>query len=561
MLKKKSIIIAIVLAALAIGAAFVYVEYIYPKIVEPAETYSQARDLYNGGNYMQAAMKLESIPKYSNSASLAKQAWKLAGDSAYNEGDFDMASACYMRAGSNEEDVARMDECFLRLAENAFAKGLSSRGEIYLNCVTNSEENIRKMDAIRIDSANALLNNGINEQSVGSALDRLVSCSEEAHSGVVDMLIGWGKKALESFDMQSASSLFAGAQRLASESEQEAVKNRINDEWFEAGERALESGMESFAQKCFDICGRSPEIKNAAELYQQAVELYSDGKLFDSLALLRRLGDYGNSRRLADEIAEKIMRMPQAGADGAYAILGEDGTVKLYGDSWTTGEPDWTGITQIAVGKTPVILALKADGTVLGAGRFADGSMDIASWSEVKQIAVGSNHALGLRENGSVLYAGSQKGGSTEVSTWRNIVSVAAGKDTSYGVMQNGIVVAAGDNSYGQCGVSSWENITMVSAGNQHAVALRSDGTVVACGDNSYGQCNVSLWSDVVFVSAGAYHTVALRSDGTLLACGRSDSGECAVNRFKSIAAVSAGNGYTLMLFEDGTNKVIGRID
>ena len=196
MLKKKSIIFALVLAVLAVGAAFAYVKYVYPRIVEPAETYAKARNLYNGGNYMKAALELESIRDYSDSSKLAKQAWKLAGDNAYNEGKFDLASSCYEKAGADETDVARMDECYLRLAENAFANNRLSGGEMYLQCVSNAPGNADRIDALRMNTANSIMDSGLSIENIESAVDRLKLCSETASPQIMDMLVNRGRDAL-----------------------------------------------------------------------------------------------------------------------------------------------------------------------------------------------------------------------------------------------------------------------------------------------------------------------------------------------------------------------------
>lgn len=559
MLRKKSIIIAIVLAVLAVAAAYAYVEYVYPKVVEPAEMYAQARSLYNSGNYINAALKLESIPKYSDSTKVAKQAWKLAGDNAYNDGNFDLASACYEKAGSNAEDVARMDECYLRLAENAFVNDMVSKGEIYLQCVSDAEGNSDKIDDIRLNAAAAILASELTAGNIDKAVDRLKLCSEKATPRAIDLLVNKGRDALSVFDLDSANSLFNSAKRLSSEDGLEALNERINGEWTEAGLRALERGMTTVAEKCFAVSGYITESENAEAEFLRAEQLYESGDVFAAYAILRKIGYYEKSKELTAAVVEKISRIPNAGPEGAYALLDLDGTVKLLGDAWETGEPNWTNIKRVAVGKTPFILALGNDGRVQSAGRNTDDCTNVSSWDQIIMVSCGASHSFGLRADGTVLFAGAFANGANNTASWREIVYIASGMDSVYGITQNGKAVASGDNSSGQCGVSSWNNVKQISGGNMHAVALKEDGTVVACGDNTYGQCDVSEWSDVVFVSAGAYHTVALRSDGTLLACGKNDDGECGIDRFSGVAAVSAGNGYTIIVFEDGTNRLIGR--
>lgn len=559
MFRKKSIIIAIALAVLAVGAAFAYVKYVYPKVVEPADTYSQARNLYNSGDYIKAALKLDSIPKYSDSAKLAKQSWKLAGDNAYNAGNFDLASACYKKAGSNEEDVARMDECYLRLAENAFANGMVSKGEIYLQCVSQATGNSDRIDTIRINAAHAILNSEINASSIENAVDRLALCSENAMPQAIDLLVNKGRAALSVFDLKSANMLFNAAKRFASEDGAAQLDERIDNEWTQAGLNALERGMTVVAQKCFDMSGYVPEALDTNAEYTKAEELLADGDVFGAYAIFKKLGSYSNSMERAQSLFEIISRIPNAGPEGAYALLNTDGSVELHGDAWENGMPNWTDVKQAVVGKTPFILAVGNDGNVRTVGRNTDDCTNVSAWSGIVMASAGGAHSVGLRADGTVVFAGTFSEGANNTAAWREMVYIASGMDSAYGVMQNGKVIATGNNGSGQCNVSSWEGVKSVSAGNLHAVALREDGTLVACGDNTYGQCDVSSWSDVIFVSAGAYHTVALKADGTLLSCGKNDDGECAVSRFTNVAAVSAGNGYTLIVFDDGTNKLVGR--
>lgn len=521
--KRRSITIAMSLSALAIGVAFIYVMYVYPKLIKPAETYSRARTLFNGGNYMQAALELESIPKYSEAAKLSKQSWKLAGDQAYNEGNFDVASACYVKAGSNEEDVARMDECYLRLAENAFINGELSRGEIYLDFVTKTDENVEKTDTVRIEAAKRILDGGINEESIESALTRLEACSEGPAERITDMLTGWGERALNAFDMESGKKLLSAAKRFCPEAKKQSLDARINTVWTEAGKRALEHDMEAFAQKCFDISGYEYRPDNSEEIYLDAAALMEGGDLFGALAQLQRLGGYKDSRALSEDIKQTIRASVKSGADGAYAVLGSDGAVKLFGAGWETGEPDWTGVKKIAVGSTPFILGLFEDGTVRAAGNGAGNGISVSSWTDIVDIACGSRFAIGLRSDGTAVFAGAYENSLNDTGNWKNVVSISAGRNASYGVLQNGIVVSSGDNTYGQCDVSSW--------------------------------------TDVVFVSAGAYHTVALKEDGTLLCCGRNENGECDTVKYKDVLAVSAGSNYTVIVFADGTSRVIGKFE
>jgi hypothetical protein len=106
------------------------------------------------------------------------------------------------------------------------------------------------------------------------------------------------------------------------------------------------------------------------------------------------------------------------------------------------------------------------------------------------------------------------------VDNWTDIVQVAAGSDHTVGLKSGGTVVTVGLNDSGQCDVSDWTNIVQVAAGYGHTVGLKADGTVTAVGNNDYGQCNVGDWTNIIQVAAGSDHTVGLKSDDTVVAAG-----------------------------------------
>ena len=97
-------------------------------------------------------------------------------------------------------------------------------------------------------------------------------------------------------------------------------------------------------------------------------------------------------------------------------------------------------------------------------------------------VSTGGLHTVGLKADGTVVAAGRNDDGECNVGNWTGIVQVTAGLFHTVGLKANGTVVAAGLKNYGQCDVDDWTSITQVDAGGYHTVGLRADGTVVATG-------------------------------------------------------------------------------
>ena len=71
-------------------------------------------------------------------------------------------------------------------------------------------------------------------------------------------------------------------------------------------------------------------------------------------------------------------------------------------------------------------------------------------------MAAGSYHSIGLKADGTVVAAGRSEAGQCDVSQWRDIVAIAAGTAHTVGLRADGGVVATGSNSHGQLEVGAW---------------------------------------------------------------------------------------------------------
>ncbi|HVL67081.1 MAG TPA: Ig-like domain repeat protein, partial [Vicinamibacterales bacterium] len=251
---------------------------------------------------------------------------------------------------------------------------------------------------------------------------------------------------------------------------------------------------------------------------------------------------------------------PQIAAGSAHTVaLRSDGTVIGAGSN-SAGQLNvsgWTDIVRIASSANATFtVGLKSDGTVVATGDNASGQLNVGAWTGIAGIAAGNAHTVGLRSDGTVVAVGNSGSGRLSVTGWTDIVQVAAGDAFTVGLRRDGTVAIAG--SLSSPSVTGWVGITAIAAGAGNAVGIKADGTVVGAGTNSNGQLNFTSWTNVVQVAVGGNHTAGLRSDGTVVAVGHSSSGQLTVGSWTNVVQVAAGNAHTLGLRADGTVLATG---
>lgn len=173
------------------------------------------------------------------------------------------------------------------------------------------------------------------------------------------------------------------------------------------------------------------DIIAVATGWRHTVGLCIDGTVF--------ITGYGSSKQLKEVDAnhaewENIIAIAAGGGNvagkGHTVGLRADGKVVAVGDN-TYGQcnvEDWTNIVAIAAGDWHTV-GLCADGTVVSTHPDLDrypnlysAACDVDDWTDIVQIAAGSGYTLGLRNDGSVVAVGyNDEGKSEEVKSWRSI--------------------------------------------------------------------------------------------------------------------------------------------
>lgn len=101
-------------------------------------------------------------------------------------------------------------------------------------------------------------------------------------------------------------------------------------------------------------------------------------------------------------------------------------------------------------------------------------------------------HTVGLKNDGTVVAVGDNENNQCEVGNWENVIKIATGDHHTVGLTSNGHVFYAGEpndklvdpNGY----VKDWDNIVAIDAGRDYTLALTGDGEILSFGDNKQKQ-------------------------------------------------------------------------
>ena len=207
-MKKTITIVITVMAAIIAAALAAFVLFAYPRYVQPYNIYKSAERFEREGDSLRAALCFESIPSYRDSQARARQAWVKIGDERYNEGDFEFAYSCYVKAGADQERMASLDEAFFRLGKDAYESRLGS-AEIYFDSIESDEYDVRK-DEVRIASGAEYVY--ANEYEQAKSIFGL--CSADTTDRIAEIWFRQGEVCLEQFELERAFYCLAKQEKL-----------------------------------------------------------------------------------------------------------------------------------------------------------------------------------------------------------------------------------------------------------------------------------------------------------------------------------------------------------
>ncbi len=300
---------------------------------------------------------------------------------------------------------------------------------------------------------------------------------------------------------------------------------RYLDAVYRHGEVCLEDGNTSDAMFAF---GTIPDYKDARERSWEMWNNVRENKTIDgeytAMAHIKNDGTVRISGRGDKAYFSDVVHVLK-NKGGCYALK-EDGTVG-YTDGTSESSLEWTNIVDIAyIGGELLgrLIGLQMDGTVVVDGNLSDAykeAKDIYDWEKIVAIAASYDHVVGLKADGTVVAAGKNDHGQLDVSGWSDVISVDAGGDYTVGLKADGTVVLAGKISTDVgSDMSTWKKVVQICAAGDNVLGLKADGTVVGCGVGSDGSLAVSKWTGIVAVAGNSYQSVGVKADGTVVAVG-----------------------------------------
>lgn len=243
---RKLFLLLIALGILLAAAAAVFIFYLYPTRVRPMQEYRDAAALFDSGDYVPAALQFESMKDRADSASKAKQAWLLAGDKSFEEGDLAQARTYYLKAGASAEVLSKVDSAYYQLGVKAYAANERVEAENCFSCISHGSSYIELLDPVRVSCAERFLDAG-DYDSAGRVFHL---CAEGSYDEICTLWFQSGRSALSAGELDDASFCFAKA--IAYTDNETALISSIDSLWVNAAMDARRAGDEQTAQRCME---------------------------------------------------------------------------------------------------------------------------------------------------------------------------------------------------------------------------------------------------------------------------------------------------------------------
>ncbi len=258
------------------------------------------------------------------------------------------------------------------------------------------------------------------------------------------------------------------------------------------------------------------------------------------------------SRESAAPVKRDLMGYVYAVPTGTYGVA-SDGSIRFMGEA-VSGQNlifDWIKVNKLASNGS-VTAALMRDGSISFAAITEDGNAPFtgtADWTGVTDIAMGRAHIVGLVSGGSVTALGEDNAGQCAVAEWTGIAKIVAAADYTLGLNEECYVVAAGLELSEEV---NEEPVIDIAAAEDHFSVLYYDGTVKAY-PVSGGESKSFDWSDIAFITAAEGATYGVDSTGRLFTDADFIEGETT-----GVYSVSASKTHAVVLHGDGTCEGFG---
>ena len=378
--------------------------------------------------------------------------------------------------------------------------------------------------------------------------------STEGEETLLQYRYALAKEALEKGDAARAETLFTQLGDYADS------RTLILECRYMAAEQALAAGkLEDAKDRFYALSGYRDALDRYDGCRYAIAEQTAVTDPAAGFALFWALGGYSDAKDRAVAIARQVT----GEGDDTFAVNRMLGVSEEQVDKIKALRTVRERLPQgrLAVGFYHTV-GLKADGTVVAAGRNDEGQCDVGGWTGVVALACADYNTLALLSDGTVLSTGYQP--FSELSGWRDVSFLAAGSYGAVAISADGrvygshpslrseelAVAVVADVSTGYCVAVKedgtvvhtalelpWENVVALSAATTGTLALTDDGRVLCHWFRARDALDFSDITGAVALSAGATHTAVLLSDGTVIARGLNDQGQCDTGSWSLLAA------------------------
>ncbi len=209
-----------------------------------------------------------------------------------------------------------------------------------------------------------------------------------------------------------------------------------------------------------------------------------------------------------------------------YAVLYENGTVKVFGEDNSFGQKNtgsWKNIQSVLAAPN-CTYGVTESGEVVYAGSLC--SRAAAEWKNVRLLRAGNDSIVGLSRDGKVYMEKDfgVPGAADTVKGWSGITDIMASRDCVIGLSADGTVRFAGRQNDARAEAEAWRHITAIALDNSFAYGLSDDGKVHMAGTCKAfldrGRSSASEWSNVASLSSNHAGIGAVDENGELLFAG-----------------------------------------
>jgi len=214
-------------------------------------------------------------------------------------------------------------------------------------------------------------------------------------------------------------------------------------------------------------------------------------------------------------------------------------------------------INRLSASETNVVY-IDDNGAVVGTGDNSNGQISYLPSSGAIKVCEGEGFTIILNEDGTITSIGLLSKYANEVESWSNIADIACGSNHIVAVDTTGRVYCTGDNNYGQCGVVGSKNIAKVFASANASICVDNNGQLSYSG-TLVGSSNIRSHNNVIDVATSSKILVILTSDHKVYVYSTDSKNYFKAEAWKDIVDVACGEDFVAGL--DAYGKVHIEID